>query len=890
MRINRPFAAAALALLASPAFAGPQPILKKDLFPAMESQLTRLKSDVSRELKDDPKALSKALGYIDGTVKDFRVRVDRLGAEPNYPIEAEYISGAFKVLILDKAKEAVGIMTSNKSSQMKMSMLASLDAGDTNRVTRFDNDFFKAHKPEIDEAVAARLEWKRQQPNITGVPNRYDGAVWADFKNYAPLIQAGKASVAFGTNGTVTPLPPLPAPLPSGAAGPIAALPAKPLPAGGAAPNGPPSGGSAGGSNPGSNPGKPDGGPDWEDIMKKVTTEGAPRAIASSAGDALAAGRYSEAADLARTALQFDPKNKDAMGVLYTVKGRGEAIGASAGAMAPANAGAAALAASGYAGAGPDAPARAAPEIAAAAATGATRLAVGQAMKSVKGALDLDDPEDALKTLNKALLQNPGNAELLGARAQVYGRLNRWEEALKDASAGLEAAPGSMGLLRTKAIAENRTHRWRDALATSEEMIKREPGNAWGYANRAHAWGGLGNKEAMLSDIKRAASLDPAFAASAEEAAKLQLPSDNDVMFLFPGERGKLGTQAPAAPAAGRSKSFSVVVGAAIGGGLLLALGLLSMVLRPIKDAVVSSFTKAERRGPAVGAVPASEPSPAAADVGGVVRGQYEIKRKIGEGGMGMVFEGTDRSLGRRVAIKKMRDELRLNPRERDRFVIEAKTVASLHHANIVDIYAIAEEGEDVYLVFEFVEGQTVHDLVQSKGRISVSEAVSVTRSMGEALSYAHSKGVIHRDMKPSNVMLSRSGEIKVMDFGIARMAKDALTRYSMTQNVVGTPPYMAPEQEQGVVRKESDVYSLAICSYEMLTGKLPFIGIGAGMLMNKINMSYIPPARAIAGLPEALDAVFLKAFQADPEQRYRTPHEFVSALEAAAGGAKKIA
>ncbi|MBI2385099.1 MAG: protein kinase [Elusimicrobia bacterium] len=128
------------------------------------------------------------------------------------------------------------------------------------------------------------------------------------------------------------------------------------------------------------------------------------------------------------------------------------------------------------------------------------------------------------------------------------------------------------------------------------------------------------------------------------------------------------------------------------------------------------------------------------------------------------------------------------------------------------------------------------------------------------------------------------------MDFGIARMAKDALTRYSMTNTVVGTPPYMAPEQEQGVVRKESDVYSLAVCAYEMLTGKMPFIGIGAGMLMNKINMSYIPPSRAIAGLPEALDDVFLKAFQADPDRRYRTPLEFATALSDAAGAGSRTA
>jgi serine/threonine-protein kinase len=235
-----------------------------------------------------------------------------------------------------------------------------------------------------------------------------------------------------------------------------------------------------------------------------------------------------------------------------------------------------------------------------------------------------------------------------------------------------------------------------------------------------------------------------------------------------------------------------------------------------------------------------------------------------------------------------MREELRVNPQERARFVIEAKTVAALHHPSIVDIYSIAEDGQDVYLIFEFVDGKTVHDLVQTAGRLSLKDAARVTRAAADALGYAHSRGVIHRDMKPSNMMIDATGQVKVMDFGIARMAKDAMTRYSMTNTVVGTPPYMAPEQEQGQVRKESDVYALAVCAYEMLTGKLPFIGIGAGMLMNKINMSYVSPSHAIAGLPAALDAVFTKAFQAAPENRYRTPAEFADALETALGAGAK--
>ncbi|MBI5247195.1 MAG: protein kinase, partial [Elusimicrobia bacterium] len=517
---------------------------------------------------------------------------------------------------------------------------------------------------------------------------------------------------------------------------------------------------------------------------------------------------------------------------------------------------------------------------------GATRAAADQALAGAKSALKLGDAESALDTLTKALEQDPNNPALLNMRAQVYGRLGRWEEALRDVRAGLALAPGNVALLTTKAIAENRTRRWNDALATANEMLAADPNNAWAYAARAHAYGGLGRKDDMMRDILRAASLDAHFRQAAEDAKNIQLPSDADVMFLFPGESAKSATKS--APAAsGRGRSFSVLVIAGIVGGLLLALGLLSIVMEPVKNAVTAVFTKRSESDPRA-AVATAQPASVGGNVGGLIRGQYQIARQIGAGGMGMVYEGTDKSLGRRVAIKKMRDELRLNARERDRFIIEAKTVASLHHPNIVDIYAIAEEGDDVYLVFEYVDGKTVHDLVQTAGRLEPADAVNVARAMGEALTYAHAHGVIHRDMKPSNVMKTSSGQIKVMDFGIARMAKDAMTRYSMTNTVVGTPPYMAPEQEQGVVRKESDVYSLAICAYEMLTGKLPFIGMGAGMLMNKINMSYIPPSRAIAGLPESLDEVFLKAFQADPEKRYRTPQEFVAALGGSLGARAK--
>jgi serine/threonine protein kinase len=365
----------------------------------------------------------------------------------------------------------------------------------------------------------------------------------------------------------------------------------------------------------------------------------------------------------------------------------------------------------------------------------------------------------------------------------------------------------------------------------------------------------------MMADLRRAAAIDPNYQ---KQLAQVQMPSNSDILFLFPGEALPGTRAAAAAPAVGRSGKFGAMAGAAALGGLLIAFGLLRLVMDPIKEQVSSVFTKLTRTGPTVSAVEGDtiEPASVGGFVPGLIRGQYEVVREIGAGGMGMVFEGVDKSLGRRVAIKKMRDELRVNPQERARFVIEAKTVAALKHPNIVDIFAIADDGADLFLVFEFVDGKTVHDLVQREGRLPMPEAARVVRAVADALAFAHGKGVIHRDMKPSNIMLDAQGRVKVMDFGIARMAKDALTRYSMTNTIVGTPPYMAPEQEQGQVRRESDVYALAVCAYEMLTGKLPFAGIGAGMLMNKINMAFIPPARAIAGLPDSLDAVFAKALQ----------------------------
>jgi serine/threonine-protein kinase len=309
-------------------------------------------------------------------------------------------------------------------------------------------------------------------------------------------------------------------------------------------------------------------------------------------------------------------------------------------------------------------------------------------------------------------------------------------------------------------------------------------------------------------------------------------------------------------------------------GGILVALGLLHIVSAGFREKMRSTIRRV------VGS-PAEAPAAAGGDEARFW-GHYELVRAIGSGGMGVVYEARDRSLDRRVAIKKMRDEIRLDPAERQRFVQEAKTVAALHHPNIVDIFAIIEDEQDVYLVFEYIAGKTLAELLRDRGPLEFEGARRILRGACEAVEYAHRNKVIHRDIKTSNIMVSDEGQVKVMDFGVARQAKEAMTKMALTNTIVGTPPYMAPEQEQGTVRRESDIFSLAVCLYEMLTGELPFAGQGAGMLLNKINGRHVPlSSRLGEGLPPGLDQVIARALNPDPEKRYRTPAEFLSALDA---------
>jgi len=272
----------------------------------------------------------------------------------------------------------------------------------------------------------------------------------------------------------------------------------------------------------------------------------------------------------------------------------------------------------------------------------------------------------------------------------------------------------------------------------------------------------------------------------------------------------------------------------------------------------------------------------------------YSIVRPLGQGGMGVVYEALDRKLDRRVAIKRLRTEGERDPAGRAQLLQEAKTVAALRHPNIVDVHAIVEQGGSDYIVFELVEGRTLDDLLREHKRLGLRETRGILTAVCSALDFAHAHGVVHRDLKPANIMLTTQGQVKVMDFGIARRlggppppfpiagapaAASASGRVDTTQHVMGTPQYLSPEAYAGQVRAEADVYALGVILYRMLSGQFPFPP-KAG-LQERLDRAYPRLALLLPDLPAVADALVNEALEPDPGRRIATPKLFAARLAA---------
>ena len=479
-------------------------------------------------------------------------------------------------------------------------------------------------------------------------------------------------------------------------------------------------------------------------------------------------------------------------------------------------------------------------------------------VRSASTKITMKDYFGAIADADKALAADPDNGSAYFYRAAADNLVGRYGDAATDATHALMIDPHDAKAHDTRAWAYNNLGRYRDAIADSYHSLEIDPRNPYAFWNLGYAHEHMGDLSAMLADLKSAAVLNPQFE-----------PAYRDAASRHGLEPEQLGADRFRRVPAGsvredaRRRSFAVVVVSSLVGGLLIALGFIHLY----------GEAKAQKASakPGKGA-----PAPVLPDLGA----GYELRGQIGTGGMGVVYEALDKALMRTVAVKVMRPELTADAQARQRFLEEARTVAGLHHPAIVDIHAIVEDRAGLCMIFERIEGRTLEELLRERGRLSLPEARALLKPVCQGLDFAHRHGVVHRDLKPGNIMITSTGDVKLMDFGISRherVAPDPLTPAEHA-TAHGTPYYMAPEQERGEVRRESDVFSLGACLYEMVTGKRPYPAPFAHN--QKVMQEYLRPTQLVPTLPIELDRLMDFALQPDPAQRVRSAADFWALLD----------
>ncbi len=487
-----------------------------------------------------------------------------------------------------------------------------------------------------------------------------------------------------------------------------------------------------------------------------------------------------------------------------------------------------------------------------------SQRAGAQLIAEARAKLGAGDFQGALDGLTRAASSDPTGAALT-RRAEVYNRLGQYESARDDALSAIKADSRSAGAWTQLAFAQLRLGRVDQAAQAVDLAARLNPRSSTVRYVRYLVLGRSGDNAAALDELQAAALLNPKFLDFLEKVRSAR-------RFVDPDDESSLG-DAAARGRRGLPEWLWGVLG--LLAALVAALGVALVLLR--RRLGDKESARATLRGG-----------------DGRLAGKYEMGPLIGRGGMGNVYEAFDHSLGRPVAIKKMSDRLAvLEGQARELLLREARTVAALRHPAVVAIHEILEDGPDLYLVFEHVKGRTAHELLARKGHLPLPLAAEILLPVCQALEYAHSRGLVHRDLKPANIMITDDGLVKLMDFGIARSlgervpaAKPAETAADLpgsakTATVVGTPQYMAPEVEAGVVSKQGDVYALGVCLYELTTGRLP-------APLAQLRRGGWPTASAARpGLPPALDALIEDSLRADPAQRLGSAREFAQRLQA---------
>ncbi|MCJ8011265.1 Stk1 family PASTA domain-containing Ser/Thr kinase [Paenibacillus sp. KQZ6P-2] len=266
--------------------------------------------------------------------------------------------------------------------------------------------------------------------------------------------------------------------------------------------------------------------------------------------------------------------------------------------------------------------------------------------------------------------------------------------------------------------------------------------------------------------------------------------------------------------------------------------------------------------------------------IGHELGGRYEIIERIGGGGMALVYKAHDLLLGRNVAVKVLRQQFVHDEEFIRRFRREAQSAASLSHPNVVSIYDVGQEDEIHYIVMEYVEGHNLNEIIKERAPLQVDEAVRIASQICDALDHAHHNQIIHRDIKPHNILIGRNGRVKVTDFGIARAVTS--TTITQTGSVIGSVHYFSPEHAKGVVTGEkSDLYSLGIVLYQMLTARLPFLGESPiSVALKHLQEEFEEPREVNPLIPQSVENIILKSMRKNPQERYQSAKEMLHDLE----------
>jgi len=271
--------------------------------------------------------------------------------------------------------------------------------------------------------------------------------------------------------------------------------------------------------------------------------------------------------------------------------------------------------------------------------------------------------------------------------------------------------------------------------------------------------------------------------------------------------------------------------------------------------------------------------------IGKLLGNRYEIISQLGGGGMAIVYKATDTLLHRLVTVKMLRPEYTSDEEFVSRFRKEAQAVAKLSHPNVVSVYDVGQEGETHYIVMEYVEGRNLKQIIKEKVKLPLTQAVEIARQICEGLQHAHENGIIHRDIKPHNILVTENGKVKVTDFGIAQMMSSVTVTSSET--IVGSVHYFSPEQAKGgTMGAKSDIYSVGVVLYEMVTGKVPFEGeTPIAVALKHIKDEPIPPSRLNRQVMPELERIILRAMEKDATMRYRTAGDMARDLRKVAVG-----